>query len=79
MSDLYIPEDWKCPHTPAKYRPLICLDCTADEVFALYSKINRAYRMGDPVCSDQQFDMYEELFRLRFPEDKRFWKVGQYE
>ena len=76
MSKAYIPEDWKCPHQPAEFRPLFCQMCSADEVLALYSKINQAYRDGDPVCSDQQFDMYEALFRLHFPTDKRFWKVG---
>ena len=79
MSKSNIPDSWKCHHTQAIYPPLMCSICTADEVFLLYSMINRAYRTGSPVCSDQQYDMYEEMFRIRFPNDPRFWKVGDYE
>lgn len=33
----------------------------------------------EPVCSDDQYNMYEDMFRIRFPNDERFWKVGQYD
>lgn len=72
-----IPESWKCPHTPAQVRPMICQACTADEVFLLYTRINNAYRDGNPVCTDTQFDVYEKWFRDKFPSDKRFWSVGK--
>lgn len=74
-----IPEEWLCPHTQARFRPLTCHQCTADELFLLKSRINHSYRIGEPVCSDDQYDIYESMFRLRFPDDPRFWKVGQYD
>jgi len=77
MSD--IPEEWKCPHTQAQVRPLTCENCTADDLFLLKSRLNHAYRTGNPVCTDDQYDIYEKIFRDRFPKDRRFWKVGQYE
>jgi hypothetical protein len=79
MSKSSIPEEWKCPHTMAEYRPLICYQCTADDLFLLKSRLNQAYRIGEPVCSDAQYDMYEQIFRDHYPDDERFWKVGQYE
>ena len=72
-----IPDAWKCQHTPAQVRPLTCDKCTADEVYTLYNRINEAYRKGQPVCTDFQFDSYEIHFRERFPEDRRFWQVGE--
>lgn len=72
-----VPEEWKCPHTPAQVRPMTCDACTADDVYTLYNRINEAYRKGEPVCEDTQFDRYEKFFRDRFPHDKRFWQVGE--
>lgn len=71
-----VPHSWRCPHTPAEMRPMTCEHCTADEVFALYARINNAYRDGNPLMSDWRWDVFEQFCRNRFPEDPRFHKVG---
>ena len=73
-----IPLEWRCKHHDKvmKVRPWFCEQCTADEVWELYKKVNQAYRDGGPVMCDDRFNMFEQLVRDRFPDDKRFWKVG---
>lgn len=71
-----IPHALRCPHTPAEMRPLFCEDCTADEVYARYKEMDFLYRMGEPVCGDEEFDRYELLCRKKFPFDERFKQVG---
>lgn len=71
-----VPHSWRCQHTIAEMRPMMCDDCTADDVFALYTKINNEYRRGFPVMDDDRWNLFEQFCRDRFPEDRRFHKVG---
>jgi hypothetical protein len=60
-----IPWDWRCKHQDGvmKERPLMCWQCTADDVWELYKKVNQAYRKGQPVMSDDRWDMLECYIR----------------
>lgn len=71
-----VPHSWRCAHTPAEMRPMMCEECTSNDVFTLYARINNAYREGNPLMSDWRWDVFEAFCRDRFPDDTRFHKVG---
>lgn len=73
-----IPLEWRCKHQDKVMvvRPWLCWLCTADDAWVMYSNVNQAYRDGQPVMNDKRFDIFEQLLRDRWPNDKRFWKVG---
>ena len=74
-----IPHELRCKHQDAVMvlRPISCDLCTADELYTLYSILNTAYRTGEPLSEDHYYDRLEARCRKLFPQDPRFWKVGQ--
>jgi hypothetical protein len=74
-----IPREWRCKHQDSvmRERPWLCWQCTAEDAWKLYKKVNQTYRNGTPVMEDQRFDVFENFLRSRHPEDKRFWSVGE--
>ena len=72
-----LPHHLRCPHTIATMRPLICQDCTADELSAVYLELKRAYYAGTPhITEDPLFDRYESMCRTRYPMCEVFYTVG---
>lgn len=73
-----IPLEWRCPHQDAvmALRPWTCYQCTADDDWLMYSRVNQAYRDGHPVMEDKRFNLLEKLLRDKHPADRRFWSVG---
>lgn len=73
-----IPHEWRCPHHDGmRIRPWLCEECTVDDAWELYRRVNQVYRDGSPVMIDKRFDLMESLIRERWPKDRRFWKVGE--
>lgn len=78
--EIDIPLVWRCKHdhgVTAIPGPWLCSECTADDAFVLYDKVNMAYRTGTPVMSDERFNVFEDFLRKRHPGDMRFHKVGE--
>lgn len=76
---LDVPVEWRCKHDHGirALPPLLCWQCTADDAFLLYDRVNMAYRKGQPVMEDNRFDVLEAYLRGRHPFDQRFHKVGE--
>jgi len=72
-----VPHHLRCGHTIAEMRPLFCVKCTVIEAENRYGALNQAYRDGNPLVSDLEFDKYETYCRARWPECKTFHKVGK--
>lgn len=67
-----IPHELRCPHTPARLRPLFCEQCTADDAFKTYITLKKAYYAGEPLCEDWHFDNFEKYCKEKWPNDRRF-------
>lgn len=72
-----VPHSLRCGHTIAEMRPLFCVDCTSIEAEVRYRALNVAYRDGDALISDLEWDKYETYCRARWPDCATFFKVGK--
>jgi hypothetical protein len=57
-------------------RPLACVDCTADELLAVFLELKRSYYSGVELMGEKEYDRFEAYLWARFPEDGRFKVVG---
>lgn len=71
-----VPHELRCPHTASDMRPLFCRSCSEADVVVRYVALNNAYRAGEPLVSDTEFDKYEIYCRARWPSCTTFRKVG---